>query len=66
MVNRGSVDIVVVLPMSKSLAPMLNTELRQYASRVPSCPCGLMVVYEIAPPLQLASRDIACTDWNRQ
>ena len=30
---------------------------RQYASRVPF-PCGLTVVYEISPPLNLASRDI--------
>ena len=42
-----------------------DPELRQYASRVPS-PCGLTVVYKISPPLNLASRDIACTEWNRQ
>ena len=27
-----------------------------------SCPCGLTVVNDIFPPLNLASRDIACTD----
>ena len=42
-----------------------DPELRQYASRVPS-PCGLTVVYKISPSLNLASRDIACTEWNRQ
>ena len=35
------------------------------ASRVP-CPCGLPVVYEITPPLNLASLDIACTESNLQ
>ena len=31
-----------------------------YVSR-DAFPCGLTVVYEISPPLNLASRDIACT-----
>ena len=38
-----------------------DPELRQYASRVPS-PCGLTMVYRISPPLNLASRDISCTE----
>ena len=46
-------------------AHMFDPELRQYAFRVPS-PCGLTAVYKIPPPLNLASRDIACTEWNRQ
>ena len=29
-------------------------------------PCGLTVVYKISPPLNLVSRDIDCTEWNRQ
>ena len=41
-----------------------NPYLCQYVSRV-SCPCGLTVVYEISPSLNLASRDITCTEWNR-
>ena len=41
---------------------LLTPELRQYASRVPY-PCGLMVVYEISPPLNLASQDISYTEW---
>ena len=66
-----SVDIVVVLPMSTSWmhayagAHGFDPELRQYASRVP-CPCGLTVVHKISPPLNLASRDITCAEWNRQ
>ena len=35
--------------------------LRQYASRVP-CPRGLTMVCEMFPPLNLASRDIACPE----
>ena len=42
-----------------------DPELRQYASRV-LCPCGLTVVYTIYSQLNLASRDIAFTEWNRQ
>ena len=42
-----------------------DPELRQHASRVPS-PCELMVVYKLFPPLNLVSRDIACTEVNRQ
>ena len=37
-----------------------DPELSQYASRVPS-PYELTVVYNIFPPLNLASRDIART-----
>ena len=29
-------------------------------------PCGLTVIYKISQPLNLASRDIVCTEWNRQ
>ena len=46
-------------------APVFDPELGQYASWVRS-PYGLTVVYKILPPLNLASRDIACTEWNRQ
>ena len=46
-------------------APGFDPELRQYSSRVPS-PCGLTVVSNIFPPLNLASRDIACTKKNHQ
>ena len=42
-----------------------DPELRQYASSVPS-PCVLTVINTIALPLNWASRDIACTEWNRQ
>ena len=36
-----------------------------HAFRVP-CPCRLALVYKMSPPLNLTSRDIACTEWNRQ
>ena len=45
--------------------PDKKPDFRQYASRVP-CPWGLTVVYKYSTPLNLASRDIACTEWNRQ
>ena len=70
-VVRGLIDIVVVLPTNVykldayADARGFDPELRQYASRVPSS-CGLMVVYKLSPPLNLASRYIACTEWNRQ
>ena len=54
--------------MSTSWTPMLahfNPGLQQYGSRVP-CPCTLMMVYEFALPLNLASREIVCTEWNQQ
>ena len=38
---------------------------RQYAFWVP-CSCELKVIYEIPPPVNLAGRDIDCTEWNRQ
>ena len=41
-------------------ARWLNSEFRQCASMVP-CPCGLTMVNNISPPLNLASRDFACT-----
>ena len=41
-----------------------NAELRQYASRVP-CICGLTAVYKMFQTLNLASRDIGCTERNR-
>ena len=62
----GSMDIVVVFPMSTSCSPMLAhacsiLSCASYASRM-QCPCGLTVVYNISPPLNLASRDIAFVD----
>ena len=59
-VIRGLIDTVVVLhvPMSTRWTSMLerefDSELRQYASRVPS-PCGLTVIYNISPPVTVAS-----------
>ena len=69
-VVRGLIDVVVVLPMSTSWTTMLARagsilSCASIASRVPS-PCGLTVVYKNFPPLNLASRDMACTEWNRQ
>ena len=46
-------------------AHRFDPELPQYASRI-SSPCGLTVVYKMSTPLNWASRDIACTEWNRQ
>ena len=48
----------VLSTVSKSWTPMLATVW------VP-CPCGLMVVYEISPPLNLERRYITCTEWNQ-
>ena len=64
-VVRGLIDIVVVLPMSAMYAGAhrFDPELRQYASRVP---CRLTLVYKMSPPLNLASLDITCAEWNRQ
>ena len=42
-----------------------NPKLRQYIPRVPGT-CGLTLVYKISPPLDLASWDIACSEWNWQ
>ena len=59
-VIRGSIDIVIALPMSASWTPMMARVQSQYAFRMP-CPCELTVVYEMSPPLNLAGRDIAYT-----
>ena len=61
-VVRGSIVIVIVLPMSTKMDVFVgargsNPELRQYASMMP-CPTILA--------LNLVSRDIACIEWNRQ
>lgn len=58
------------IPMSNKLdanagARGFNSELHQYASRV-SAQCGLTVVYKMPPPLNLAGRDIPCSEYNRQ
>ena len=66
---RGSVDVVVLLPMYKldtyAGARGFNPEFHQYASRMP-CPCGLIMAYKIYQSLNLSNRDIACTGWNQQ
>ena len=72
LVVCGSIHIVVVLPMSTSLTPMLllvqswpATTSCKHGFGV-LCPCRLMVVYDIFPPSNLASRDITCTEWDWQ
>ena len=42
-----------------------NPDLRQHASIMVHCSYRMAVIYVISLPLNLASRDITCTDWNR-
>ena len=51
-VVHGSIDIVVVSTTNVY-------KLDAYAG-------GLRVVYKMSPPLNLASPDMTCTEWNRQ
>ena len=56
VISHGSIDIVVVIPMSTSWTPMMLSGDQSLlaavnkASRVP-CPCVLTVVYEMSPPI---------------
>ena len=56
-VVRDSIDIVVVLPMSTS-GMILLARVRSRAERIDG-------YYLSPPPLNFASRDIACTEWTR-